>query len=423
MKATLELVMVLSSCIILTTTVVASASDFTLGIYGNANMDDTINEQDIAYVQDVIRGTKSATNLADANYDGKIDEMDVVQIEQIINSTEKKITIIDSANKTATVKFPVKSIAVCGTEKAVALRILGATDRVVGVAESIVTKDYAKKFFPELQGLPTIGDMEIDYEAVLALKPDIIITYSVQKAENDKLPGVTILNFDFYRARSIFKEMKTLGYVLGSEKRAQEYIDFCEPIIRNIATGLDGVPSDKRARVYLEAQGDYVTHSKMGAAGYQIELAGGNNLAADMVGKATGSLEVDPEWVLKENPDIIVKMVGWNRDNTTAGYETNDFKSMATMRDRILNRSELARVKAIENKKIEMLAYDITYNPDYIISVAYLAKLFYPELFKDVDPVAIHQEYLDTFHKGLNWNVRKNGTFVYPPITTEVNAK
>lgn len=415
MKRGLKMMSLLMLCFLMAV-IFGAASDYTLGIYGNANMDDRIDEQDVAFVNDVISGAKSATNLTDANDDGKIDDMDLIQIEQIINGTEREITVIDSANRTVTVKLPVKSIAVCGTEKAVALRILGATDRVVGVAESIITKDYAQKFLPELQGLPTIGDMEIDYEAVLALKPDIIITYSVQNADEEKLPGVTVLNFDFYRARSMFKEMKALGYVLGSEERAREYIDFCDPIIKGISTKLDNVPSNKRTKVYLEAQGDYVTHTKMGAAGYQVELAGGNNMAADMVGKATGWLEVDPEWVLNENPDIIVKMVGWNRDNTTAGYETDDFQSMRAMRERILNRSELAKVKAIEKGNVEMLSYDITYNPDYIISVAYLAKLFYPELFLDLDPAAIHQEYLNEFHRGLNWDVSKNGTFVYPPL-------
>jgi iron complex transport system substrate-binding protein len=416
MRISQEISAVLGLCIILSS-MAASAADFTLSIYGNANMDDTIDDQDIAYVQDVIHGTKAATNLTDSNLDGEINDLDVIQIEQIINGTEKEITIIDSANRTVTVKLPIKRIAVGGTEIAVATRILGATDRIVGVGKAIVTQDMQKKFFPELQELPSIGGGEIDYEAVLAVKPDLFITYSFQKAEEKKLPDVTVLNFNFYRARNTFNEMKTLGYVLGAEERTQEYIDFCEPIIKDISARLDRVPSDKKTRVYLEAQGDYVTHTKMGAAGYQIELAGGQNIAADMIGGATGWLEVDPEWVLTENPDAIVKMAGWNRDNTTAGYETDDFTSMKALRDRILNRSEFAKVRAIENGKVEILTYDITYTPDYIISVAYMAKLFYPEQFKDLDPVAIHQEYLDKFHKSLGWDVRKHGTFVYPPIT------
>ena len=56
----------------------ASAADFTLQIFGNANMDDTINELDIEYVQGIIDGSKDKTELADANYDGKIDEEDII---------------------------------------------------------------------------------------------------------------------------------------------------------------------------------------------------------------------------------------------------------------------------------------------------------------------------------------------------------
>lgn len=406
--------------VLATNTIAVSTADFTLSVFGNANMDDTISEQDVAYVQDVIKGAQAPTNLTDANHDGNIDEKDITQIRQIINGTEEEITILDWANRAVTVKEPVKSIVVCGSDPAVALRILGAMDRVIGVSKfSQSTKTYSQVFLPEFKDLPTVANGEVDYEAVLSLKPDVFLSdvYVIPEGDEKKLPGISVLKFDFYRARTIFNQMKTLGYVLGAEENAQKYIDFCGPILKDLGEKTDAISSDKKTRVYLEAQGDYVTHSKMGASGYQIELAGGNNLAADMASRATGSLEVDPEWVIKENPDIIVKMAGWNRDNTTAGYETDDFTSMKALRDYILNRSELSKVKAVENGNVEILAYDITYNPDYVISVAYLAKLFYPELFRDLDPVAIHQEYLDKFHKSLGWDVRKHGTFVYPPIT------
>jgi iron complex transport system substrate-binding protein len=49
----------------------SSASDL-LEVFGNANMDNTINEKDVAYVEGVIKGKNAATNLSDANYDGKI---------------------------------------------------------------------------------------------------------------------------------------------------------------------------------------------------------------------------------------------------------------------------------------------------------------------------------------------------------------
>jgi iron complex transport system substrate-binding protein len=421
MKRAVKITAMLMLCTVLAA-ISANASDFTLSVFGNANLDDTINDQDAAYVQDVIKGAKTPTNLTDANHDGNIDEKDVEQINQIINGTEKEITILDWANRAVTVKEPVKSIVVCGSDPAVALRILGAMDRVIGVSKfSQSTKTYSQVFLPEFKDLPTVANGEVDYEAVLSLKPDVFISdvYIIPAGDEKKLPGISVLKFDLYRARTAFNQMKTLGYVLGSEERAQEYIDFCEPIFNEIREKTEAIPSEKKIKVYLEDRlpsGRYITQTKMGATGYQIELAGGQNIAADMIGGATSQFEVDAEWILSQNPDLIVRMAGWNRDNTTAGYETDDFKSMKALRDSILNRSELAKVKAIENGKVEILAYDITYNPDYVISVAYLAKLFYPEQFKDLDPVAIHQEYLDKFHKSLGWDVRKNGTFVYPPI-------
>jgi iron complex transport system substrate-binding protein len=51
-----------------------------LSVFGNANMDDEINEADIAYVEDIISGKNEPTKLADANYDGQIDAQDIDRI-------------------------------------------------------------------------------------------------------------------------------------------------------------------------------------------------------------------------------------------------------------------------------------------------------------------------------------------------------
>jgi iron complex transport system substrate-binding protein len=75
------------------------ASDYTLEIFGNANNDDTINQDDIEYVRGIIAGTNEVSELADANYDSRIDEEDAKHIELIINSEEKELTIKDSANR------------------------------------------------------------------------------------------------------------------------------------------------------------------------------------------------------------------------------------------------------------------------------------------------------------------------------------
>ena len=48
-----------------------------------------------------------------------------------------------------------------------------------------------------------------------------------------------------------------------------------------------------------------------------------------------------------------------------------------------------------------------------IITVAYFAKRSRPDLFKDLDPKAIHQEYLTRFLE-LDYDLDKHGIFLYP---------
>ena len=126
----------------------AGASDYSLEIFGNANMDETIDERDITYVEGIIKGTNAATNLSDANYDGKVDENDINRIELIIAGEEKEITLIDSAYRIITVEEPIKKIVVMNNEAAEIIRAFGIEDKIVGVSSGIAND---KIFFLRFQ--------------------------------------------------------------------------------------------------------------------------------------------------------------------------------------------------------------------------------------------------------------------------------
>jgi iron complex transport system substrate-binding protein len=59
----------------------AIAVSYTLQICGNANMDETINDADVSYIEKVIKGEAEETKLSDANNDGMVNEKDVDQIK------------------------------------------------------------------------------------------------------------------------------------------------------------------------------------------------------------------------------------------------------------------------------------------------------------------------------------------------------
>ena len=393
----------------------SSEDDGPLGIYGNANMDDTIDMRDTTYIKLVIFGKKPKTDLADANYDGKVSMLDVGQTKLIILGKEKELTFIDTAEKIVTIKKPIERIVICSCgEQAEALKILGVMEKVVGVS-SVIQEDPAERLFPELQDLPNVGSWN-NYEAILSLNPDVVIVYSwatTRYPEMEKsLPGVTVLRFNLYRAFQVLDEIRKLGYILDREEEAQKYIDFVEEHLSIVEEKVETLSEDEKPRVYIvhravKGSDIYKTYNKLGAGASPIKMAGGRNIAEDMPGDMPGSIDVDPEWVIGQNPEIIVRLCMGFFD----GYGEDDMSMLKDARGYVMNHTELKYVDAVQNEKVYAIGIGVIYLPSFPTGIAYLAKWFHPELFEDLDPQAIHQEYLDRYHKDI-----KNFVFVYPLV-------
>jgi iron complex transport system substrate-binding protein len=117
--------------------------------------------------------------------------------------------------------------------------------------------------------------------------------------------------------------------------------------------------------------------------------------------------------VIEQNPDIIV-VTAWAGVN--GAYATDDPSGMKEVWDSVMNRPELANVAAVRNEKVFVGHYDMSLSPACCaITQVYYAKWFHPDLFDDLDPQAIHQEYVDQF-KRIDFNVYEHGVFVYPPL-------
>ena len=169
----------------------AAASDHTLGIFGNANEDDTINMQDVTYTELIILEYRDQTELADGKHDSKINMQDVTQIELIILGREKELTFLDSNKDVITIDKPIERIIVAAhdTSWCESIKAIGAKDKVVGVDDRLIEK-YAT-LFPELATLPCIGNIyQPDFEAILSLDPDVILSDHLDNINQEKIPGV-----------------------------------------------------------------------------------------------------------------------------------------------------------------------------------------------------------------------------------------
>ncbi|MCD4669569.1 MAG: ABC transporter substrate-binding protein, partial [Actinomycetia bacterium] len=90
----------------------------------------------------------------------------------------------------------------------------------------------------------------------------------------------------------------------------------------------------------------------------------------------------------------------------------NDTSEVMAMREDIMNNDVFKHTDAVKGEEIYLIESDLIAFY-WFISLQYMAKWFYPELFADLDPKAIHQEFLTEF-QGLDYNLEKNGVFAYP---------
>ena len=385
----------------------ALASDVdTLEIYGNANEDDTIDMRDLTYVKLIFFGKKPETELADAKYDGKINPLDFIQIKLIIVGKEKELTIVDARGEDVTVSMPIDRIIVLNSDFADAVRAVGTRDKVVGVCEGL-----SEMYFPEISTLPTVGGwMGPDIEMVLSLEPDIVCCYATwppSEGLEDKLAGtgITVIRLEFYKTEILKEEMMKLGYILGEEEKADEYISFFDEYVGVIEERVAELPEEEKPRVYVEIK-DYKAVTEE-AGGHQLcVMAGGINVFADLGG--SGYVEIDPEDVIVAHPDVILRQTYYD-----SGYDEDDPTEIIALSDNILDREVLADVPAIKDKRVYVISNQYAFGPDSVAGLVTIAKWFHRELFIDLDPQAIHQEYIDEFCE-IDYDVTEHGVFVYP---------
>jgi len=400
--------------------------DFSLNIFGNANLDNIIDERDVAYVRDVINGTKPATNLSDANYDGTIDENDITQIEETIREDEKQLTIIDDAGDIITVPQPINHVALIEGYAALyeTWRALGINDKVIGINDRYVEPNgirYSKRYYPELTTKRNIGSTEEpDLEVIASLAPDVFFVdwspmYDIKSKLAKALPHLPVVCMDI-TYENFTRNTRMTGYILDNRENAEKYIDWRNGQKDAVEKATKELPDDKRPSVFMSSYEPGINDfPARGGSRYDplINGAGGKNICEGLVGLPTSN-KVSAEWIIDKNPDIII----FTAAITYCGYEFNadDPSKLASLYMDFMNRSEFAKTNAVKNKRVYFICLpNLLYGgASGIITEAYFSKWMQPNLTKEIDPLEIHKEFLNL--QGVNLDLTKYGVFVYPPL-------
>ena len=198
--------------------------------------------------------------------------------------------------------FPPERI-VCLTEETVeTLYLLGEEHRIVGVSGYAVRPARVRKEKPRVSAF-----ISADYAKVLALEPDLVLTFSDLQADIAAeliRRNVAVHAFNQRDIAGILAMIRTLGALVGASARAESLAQALEQRVADVHAR--AAHHQRRPRVYFE-EWDEPMISGIRWVAELIEVAGGIELFPELsLRKNAKDRIVSPQDVIAAQPDIIV---------------------------------------------------------------------------------------------------------------------
>jgi len=263
---------------------------------------------------------------------------------------------------------------------------------------------------PKITEITDVGEVDagtFSIETAIASKPDIAIIAAWQfRAMGDTVgkleaAGIPVVVAD-YNAQTVKKHISStlmIGQILGTEDRAQKLADQYAAAIADVKARVKKAVEDSK-RVYVEigskGAGEFGNTYTDHMWGKMIALAGGKNIALGQVGRST---PLNPEFILAASPQaVFIAGSYWtNRENAVVmGFGVKP----ELTRERLMpytKRPGWNGMDAVKSGNIHALyhggartLYDFTF-------LQYIAKVLYPQAFADIDPIANHRQFYETW--------------------------
>ena len=433
--------------------------DVNLEVFGNADKDGKITEDDAKMVEKYIKAkaddnktvldelaTIMSSDFADADRNGSIEQADADLIRQIVAGTEKYIWILDGQGNVKKVNAESKRIGCEYFANTELCLILGLSDRIAAV--DFAPYKYRSFYFSE-EKAKTIGDLgnmsEPNYDEVNKLELDTLLTFYIsnQEAKETKIYNCDVLYLGCYNPditnteKSAFIQgILKAGYIFKVVERAEEYANWLLNYRDQLLSIANGIPEADKPTVMSATYGSayfndgsnktVTVYKPADPLGQAIELAGGHNVYKDLKeGDITKSslygATVNIDTVLGTNTTVkhiylhMVKYTygGMEQASTPKhGYLIDDTTELA---------AGLAKMKALElvedDMSVQLIAGEFRNGCSAgVLLGAFMGKQINPEAYKTIDPVKMMNEYIGWM--GIkDFDAGVHGQYVYPGLT------
>lgn len=292
---------------------------------------------------------------------------------------EDEMKIIDMAGREIVLPKNVETVFSTGP---VGTIVLYSLDPDKTVAWNYSLKDGEKRYIDKKHhNLPNLGGAGkeiVNYEELLKINPDILITMGkmdegsiseVEEMERRLDKSIIILDDDINKLDEVYL---LLGKILGEEEKAVELAKYCKDVLDDIEKNSKILTDDMKVNLYYAEGPDGLQTEPAGSwHGLVMDMVGANNVVQLEEEGTVGKSEVSIEQVLAWNPDIIIS---W--DDERGGYysgilEDPIWKDVKAVKD--------GEVYEIPNKPFNWL--DRPPSVNRVLGLKWLGNLLYPDIY------------------------------------------
>jgi len=245
----------------------------------------------------------------------------------------------------------------------------------IGAGPQVIAVSSFDEFPPQVKSLPRVGALlDPDMERILALRPDLVLSYGSQTDVQAQLARANIRVFSYRHAglNGIFTTLKDLGAAVGRPADA-------ERLARDIRGGLDAIqarvrgrPKPKTLLVFERDPASLRSVYVSGGVGFlhdMLGIAGGVNVFADV---ARESVQPSIETMLARSPEVILEV---RATGLLAAADVAQAKRVW---------GALASVPAVKQGRIEILTGEhlVVPGPRVVQGTEAFARALHPDAFK-----------------------------------------
>lgn len=276
---------------------------------------------------------------------------------------------------------------------AIVYAVDGSADHIMGAREG-TKQAYDISILPKME--PKMGEIDTSYidnngginmEEIANVKPDVALLWDSQTKEREQLEklGIAPVMINSDTIDNLKAGFSTVGQLLGKEQRSDEINKNYDEAHDYLLSKEDKVKEANKVKVlFMRGETLQLQSFSVYVNDTVIELAGGENVAHDLVGK--GNVELNMEQIYKWNPDII--------------FLTNfDESKPSDLYDNKMEGKDWSKISAVQKKQVYktpkgIYRWDVA-GVETPLMVRYMASKIQPEIFSDAD----FEKEVKTFYK------------------------